>query len=135
MISIPSWGCYYTWLRSASASSFNPSRHTWRDDIFTAPPNLLVLVRWTTNRTPVLPILWVPGADSVATYHFVAHHLQNQSLLTYSQHNCFVTVTLTILFRAMSVLLDALGLDMGVYSLHSLRRGEPQPHTGSVKIS
>ena len=84
---------------------------------------------------------WGAGhpTDSVAAYHHLLTLLptvsQNKPLLTYSQHNRLIIVIITMLSRALSVLLDAIGLDMGHYSLHSLRRGETLLCTGMVWIN
>ena len=50
----------------------------------------------------------------------------NQPLLTYLSPTGLVTVTVSMLARALSILLDALHLDAGLFLLHSLRQGAPQ---------
>ena len=126
---------FFTMLRQrkmvpASGSSFDPSRHSCRGDIFMAPPSLLVLVRWTqtlqsVSTTPVLPTLVVPDHRTypvvISSPHSPPLHLINHSSPSLKHNRC-VTVTITMLSRALSVMLDALGLDSGLFSLPSLQR-------------
>ena len=128
-------------LAPPSAITFEPTRHTYRDDIFTAPPSLLIPVRWikthqSIGKALVLPIPGVPShpAEPVAAYHqlFTSSPTtsSDQPLLTYNTQCCSTTVTVSMLSRALSVLLDALGLDPVLFSFHSLWRGGPQQPTG-----
>ena len=57
-------------LASATPSKIDPSRHTCRGDIISAPKGLLILVRWTKSlqlvgRVAVLPIPEVSGYHPV----------------------------------------------------------------------
>ena len=50
----------------------------------------------------------------------------NQPLLTLVKNGQLQAVMVTMLARALSLMLQAQGLDTGLYSLHSLHRGVPQ---------
>ena len=120
-------------LAPHSVTTFDALRHTCRGDIFTAPPGLLILVRWikthqSIGKAPVLPIPAVLGhsADPVTAYCQLQTSSPttspDQPLLTHNtQHHC-TTLTVSMLTKALTVLLDALGLDPGLFSLHSLWR-------------
>ena len=77
----------------------------------------------------MLPIPSIPGnpADPVGAYkHLLALSLttsSNQPLLTFTSHSGMVTVTVWMLANACCVMLQELGLDSTLYSLHSLKRG------------
>ena len=66
-------------------------------------------------------------ADPVAAYHHLIASSptasQDQLLLTYTHLDCLVIITITMLSKALSVLLVAFGYGTGLYSLHSLRKG------------
>ena len=133
------FGFFFAMLRQSnlappSPSAFDPSRHTCMSDIFLAPLGLRVLVRLTkTHQTisnnPVLPIPGVPGhpADPVADCNSLLQSSPTlspkQPILTYSTPLGLVTVTVFVFARALFILLDALDLDSGMFSLHSLHCG------------
>ena len=73
----------------------------------------------------MLPITEVPGypADPVAAYHHLLASTPtisvDQPLLTYIHQGRRTTVTVPMLSRALSALLQTLGIDIGLYSLHT----------------
>ena len=122
-------------LGLSSSSHFDLSRHTCRGDIISAPLGLIILVKWTKTHQSVgmalvLLIPEVPGhpADPVKAYCMLILSSPtaspNQSLLTFLKDNHRITVTAVMLTRTLSVMLDALGLDPTLYSLHSLQCGD-----------
>ena len=98
-------------------------------------PGILLIVRWTqtiqvVGRTSVLPIPSIPGhpADPVGAYkHRWLRHRPppptNLDLLTFTSHSGMVTVTVRMLAQSLCVMLQELGLDSTLYSLHSVRSG------------
>jgi integrase len=121
-------------IAPATATSFDPSRHTARGDIIPSPPGLVVIAKWTKtiqtmDNVPVLPVPKVPGnpADPVAAYRALLKDCPsrhpNQPLLGYLHQGSRVVVTIAMLSAALRELLIALGLDCTLYSLHSFRRG------------
>ena len=115
------------------ASQFDPSRDTYRGDIFMAPPGLQILVRWSkihqsVGKAPVLPIMEGLGhpADPVAAYCLLLAASPtpsvDQPLLTYLHWGCCTMVTVPILSQSLAALLHDLGYDAGLFNLHSLRR-------------
>ena len=120
-------------LAPASPSSFDPSRHTSKVDMFVAPPGLLLLVRRTNTHQTVgnTPVLLIPGVPGQPTYQVAAYQhllilyplppqISHSSLTTTTAKP--VTVTIFMLARALSVFRSTLGLDPGLFSLHSLQR-------------
>ena len=71
----------------------------------------------------------VPGhpADLVAAYRHLTSSptiSADQPLLTYIHQGHCTTVPVPMLSKALSALLHAIGLDSGLYSLHSFMQGE-----------
>ena len=121
-------------LAPASQNSFDPSRHTCRGDIRLANPGVVVRMRWsktlqTMDRSPLLPLPQVSGhpADPVAAYRQLIQSNPTthprQPLLSFGAPQGLTIVTVPMLARSLRDLLDILGHDPGLYSLHSLRRG------------
>ena len=87
----------------------------------------------TISKTLVLPIPGVPGhpADPVAAFQLLTPFpttSSNQPLLTYIHNTHLVTVTVSMLARALSVLLDALVLD-SPFPIQSCAKEGPLPPT------
>ena len=96
-----------------------------------APPGHLILVKWSKTLQSVdgslaLPIPEVPGypADLIAAYqNLLASSLTsspNHQLLSFYKDNVLDMVTVSMLTKALSVMLDALRLDSAMFSLHTL---------------
>ena len=92
-----------------------------------APSGLLILVQWTKThqsfgKALILPVPGVTGhsADPVATYRQLLASSPtmspDQSFLTYTTQHLCTTVIVSMLSRALSILMDALGLDPGLFS-------------------
>ncbi len=100
-----------------------------------AAPGLIIWVKWSKTQqaagtSSVLPLPSLPGhaADPVAAHQALLQASpttgDNQPLLTYQNSTGDTTVvTIPKLTRALSDMLEALGLPPTRYSLHSLRRG------------
>ena len=99
-----------------------------------APPRLLLITCWTksmqtVSKVSVMPIPEVAGhpAYPVAAYRDLlldsATTSPNQPLLTVTKGGKQAAVNMDILTRALKVMMDALGVDTTLYSLHSVRRG------------
>ena len=82
------------------------------------------------GRSNLLPMHTLTGhpADTVAAYRQLLvvspTSSPNQPLLTITHGGHTTLVTVCMLARAFRILIKALGLDPGLYSLHSLRRGQ-----------
>ena len=80
--------------------------------------------------SPVIPIPEVKGhlADPVKAYSLPTTH-HNQALIIISSGEARTVVTIPMLASGLKIMLYALNLDMGLYSLHSLKwwRGAQQP--------
>ena len=83
-------------------------------------------IHWQSASTPI-PAVPNHPTDPVAAYsHLLTSSptiSADQPLLTYIHQGRHTTFTVPMLSQAMSALLEALGLDAGPFSLHSLRRG------------
>ena len=115
-------------------SQSDPSCHACEEDVLFSPSGLLLVVKWTkmvqtVGNNPVIPIQRVHEhpMDPVKAYlNLLAASpttRPNQPILTISVRGTTMVVTISMLPRAFNILLEALHLDPGLYSLHSLRRG------------
>ena len=98
-------------LVPSSSSHCDPSRHICHCDIILASPGLIIFVRWSKTFQSISRAPEVPGhpANLVAAYQ----HL-NPSSLARSPNQQFLNlynVTVPMLAKALTVMLDALGLD------------------------
>ena len=81
------------------------------------------------GNTPLLPIPTIPEhpADQVAAYRQLLQVsttlTANEPLLTLVHNGHLQTVTILMLEKSLGLILHALGMDRGLYSVHSLRRG------------
>lgn len=121
-------------LAPASPQSFDHSRHTCRGDIFTKPPGLVLLLKWSKTlqdlgTTPLIPLPQMiehPMCPLQAYAELVAvsptRH-PNQPLLTRPQGRGYQLVCAPLLTRLLKDMLAVLSVDPDIYSFHSLRRG------------
>ena len=117
-----------------SQEQFDATRHTCRGDLFTRPPGLVLLLKWSKTlqdlgTTPVIPLLQLPGhpmcplqayTELIATSP--TRH-PNQPLLTRQCATGYDIICAPLLSRLLRDMLAALQQDPGMFSFHSLRRG------------
>ena len=123
-------------LAPRTAAEFDHSQHICKGDVLLSPPGILLIICGTktlqcVSNTPMLPISSVPGhpANPVAAYKQLlaaspTRSANQQLLLTFNKKGQIHTVTVTMLARALRLMLSAMGLDTVLHSLHRLwRRG------------
>ena len=126
---------FFGFLRQSNlaptSASFDVTRHTTRDDVWPAPPGLLIRLKWSkTLQSPgdatIVPIPSIPGhpLDPVAAFQAMVAG----SPTTHGQSPLLVhprgrVITTRHLQSSLRSILTSLGVPAHLYSLHSLRRG------------
>ena len=125
-------------LAPSTAGQFYPSRNTYLGGGFlSSPPSILIIICWTkilqcVGNVLLLHITTMPGhpADPMDTYKQLHQasptKAANQPIHMFVKNRYLQTVTGTMLARILRPMLQALGLDTGLYSLHSLCRRASQ---------
>ena len=122
-------------LTSRSQTTFDPTKHTCRGDVFVAPPGLVILLKWSKTNQYGQNNELVPLAESkdpalcpVLAFQqmkaLVPTHHENQPLLSLpvSQVKLIRPVHPDWLAKMLSTTLEKMGEDPAAYSFHSLRR-------------
>ena len=123
--------CYarVIWHLGQRIPSTRPETHVVETSL-----SLLIIIRWANNLQSMgrsnllrMPTLTGHPTDPVAAYGQLLvvspTASPNKPLLTITHGGRTTLVTVSMLVRAFSVMVKALGLDPGLYSIQSLRRG------------
>jgi hypothetical protein len=132
-------------LAPLSVSSFDPLRDICRQDIFSSPGRLQILIKWSKTdqdmrHSWISKLFQIPNDRACPVSAFLAHCADfptvrnNQPFLLKKMGNASVPVVQLDLSKRLSDCITVLGLDKG-YTWHSLRRGAVHAavHSGATK--
>ncbi|XP_077999222.1 uncharacterized protein LOC144452084 [Glandiceps talaboti] len=129
---------FFTFLRKSnlvplSQKGFDPSRHLCRKDIDVQRDFVMIAIRWSKTlqcheRILLLPLARISGSALCPVSAFKCLFSKVQAAgeapaFTFLKKGKLVPLTQGMLSRAFSKLIQMLGEDPRLYSLHSLRRG------------
>lgn len=128
---------YFSFVRQSnlaphSARSFDPLRHTARADVFLQDNMMYILLKWTKTlqhgKFQIIPIPQIKGHKHcpVKTYTAMTKIIKAPSsapVFMLPTQVGSTPLTIPFLQKSLNIILDALGINSKLYSMHSFRRG------------